>query len=69
VASGDRVDDLCALKRGNQALSSVITKHNLCHSFDIWHAHLAHVSSKIISMLNKKGLFSCQKAKSHKLLF
>jgi hypothetical protein len=57
VASGDRVDDLYVLKHGNQALFFVIMKHNLCHSFDIWHAHLGHVSSKIISMLNKKKVF------------
>ena len=84
VASGDRVDDFYVLKRGNHALSFIITKQNLYHFFDIWHARLVHVSSKIISMLNKKGFFfvsltfilaypflyvSCQKAKSHKLPF
>jgi hypothetical protein len=53
-----------------------------CNSFAIWHAHLGHVLSTIISILNKQGFMSltsilpnpslcvsCQKAKSHKLPF
>jgi hypothetical protein len=53
-----------------------------CNSFAIWHAHLGHVLSTIISILNKQGSMSltsilpnpslcvsCQKAKSHKLPF
>ena len=82
VASGDRVDGLYVLKRGHHVFSAIINKHNLCNSFDIWHARLGHVSPQIISMLNKKGFLSltsilpnpslcvsCQKAKSHKLSF
>jgi hypothetical protein len=82
VASGNHVDELYVLKRGHHVFSAVINKHNLCNSFDTWHARLGHVSSQIISMLNKKGILSltsillnpslcvsCQKAKSHKLPF
>jgi cAMP phosphodiesterase len=57
VASGDRVDGLYVLKRGHHVFSAIINKYNLCNSFDIWHAHLGHVSSQIISMFNKKGFF------------
>jgi hypothetical protein len=57
VASGDRVDGLYVLKRGHHVFSAIINKHNLCNSFDIWHARLGHVSPQIISMLNKKGFF------------
>ena len=82
VASGKHVDGLYVLKRGHQAFSAVITKFSLCNSFAIWHARLGHVSSTIISILNKQGFLSlsfillnpslcvsCQKAKSHKLPF
>jgi len=82
VASGKHVDGLYVLKRGHQIFSTVITKSSLCNSFAIWHANLGHVSSIIISILNKQGSLSlsyilpnpslcinCQKAKSHKLPF
>ena len=82
VASGKHVDGLYVLKRGHQAFSTVIHKSSLCNSFAVWHARLGHVSSSIISILNKQGslslssllpnpplCISCQKAKSHALPF
>lgn len=82
VASGNRVDGLYVLKRGNLAFSTIISKHYLYNLSDTWHARLGHVSSQIIFMLSKKGLLfltsillnpslclSCKKAKRHKLPF
>ncbi|KAG6751187.1 hypothetical protein POTOM_045706 [Populus tomentosa] len=54
VASGKHVDGLYVLKRGHQAFSTVLAKSSLCNSFAVWHARLGHVSSSIISILNKQ---------------
>jgi hypothetical protein len=58
VASGNRVKELYVPKRGNHVFPTIISKHNLCNSFDTRYARLGHVSSQIISMLIKRGLLS-----------
>jgi hypothetical protein len=82
VATGRCENDLYMLKCGHHSLLSVFPNNCPRASFDVWHAHLGHVSHSIISLLNKKRKLcvtsllptpticsSCQLTKSHRLLF
>jgi hypothetical protein len=71
------------LEHSQSIFVSSLKNNSLHASYDIWHAHLGHVSHSVISLLNKKKgylsitsllpspnlCFSCQTTKSHKLPF
>jgi hypothetical protein len=82
VATGQRENGLYVLERGHQSLISVLSNNCPQASFDVWHAHLGHVSHSIISLFNKNRQLCvtsllptpticscCQLAKSHRLPF
>ena len=82
VVTGQRENGLYVLERGHQSLISVLSNNCPQASFDVWHAHLGHVSHSIISLFNKNRQLCvtsllptpticscCQLAKSHRLPF
>lgn len=55
VATDHRKNGLYMLERSQFAFVSSLKNNSLHASYDIWHAHLAHVSHYVIFLLNKKG--------------
>ena len=80
VATGKRDSGLYVLECGNSAFIFVLKNKALHASYDLWHAHLGHVSHSVISLLNKNGHLyftsllsspslcdTCQITKNHRL--
>lgn len=77
LARGTCTDGLYVLKNGPQAFVADVSNKA---SYELWHAHLGHISFDVISTLNKCGVLSvttllpksdictsCQLAKDHRL--